>query len=467
MARRLRPHSTSDCQSILGDTLDLRERQQSQQPQAQQQQSPISTLTASPSRTGFDLLWRASSAMLRSSDDVVPTTRAGPQPTKNRAPLNVTTGIERGNSLDSSSGDSDGPDGFFGDSSTFAFVSEVPLHSKHENGVHLQSRRRRAQSSSNSVQSPDNARHAPEANSPRYILPEKSLADNLVDVYFDRVHPLYPFVHEGVFRSEYEKIGTNSMNSTFSPSWYAVLNMIFASSCEFYDAVPETEVAKTVAPFVARSRDIIFSQVFKSGNLELVQALLLMSHYLQGTMELNECWNLSGLMIRTAVSIGLHLSPEELPITMVEKEVRKRVWWGCFILDRTLSWKFGRPTSIQSANALDLPLPLSVDDQYIHNDSLAPRQPAARPPIAAFFLHTIKLAQVIDQILQVLYTTSRKELQQRGQGKSFISHVLGQAVLLDGQLQDWWDDTPLHLHPLSGIADGQIFQRQQMVMHLR
>ena len=228
--------------------------------------------------------------------------------------------------------------------------------------------------------------------------------------------------------------------------------MIFASSCEFCDVIPEAEAPKTVTSFVARSRDIIFSQVFKGGNLELIQALLLMCHYLQGTMELNECWTLAGLMIRTAVSIGLHLTPERLPITMVEKEVRKRVWWGCFILDRTLSWKFGRPTSIQSTNALDLPLPLAVDDQYIHSDSLAPRQPAARPPVSAFFLHTIKLAQVIDQILQVLYTTNRKELQQRGPDKSVISHVLGQAVLLDGQLQAWWDDTPLHLYPRSGIS---------------
>jgi hypothetical protein len=466
--RRLRPRSSSDYQPVQEDTLDLLEQQQYQQPQAQQQQSPISTLTPSPGRAGLDLLWRASGAMLRRSEESVPTTRARPQPAENRANFN-TTETEHGNSLDSSSRDSDGPDGFFGDSSTFAFVSEVPLHSKYENGVHLQNRRRRAQSTSNSnsVQSPVSACHSPEENSPRYTLPEKSLADNLVDVYFDRVHPLYPFVHEGVFRSEYEKIGTNSINSTFPPSWYAVLNMIFASSCEFCDAVPETEVPKTVAPFVARSRDIIFSQVFKSGNLELVQALLLMCHYLQGTMELNECWNLAGLMIRTGVSIGLHLTPERLPITMVEKEVRKRVWWGCFILDRTLSWKFGRPTSIQSTNALDLPLPLAVDDQYIHSDSLAPRQPTARPPIAAFFLHTIKLAQVIDQILQVLYTTSRKELQQRGPDKSVISHILGQAVLLDGQLQDWWDDAPLHLRPHSRIADGQIFQRQQTVLHLR
>ena len=229
---------------------------------------------------------------------------------------------------------------------------------------------------------------------------------------------------------------------------------------------------QTVAPFVARSRDIIFSHIFKCGNLELVQALLLMCHYLQGTMELNECWALAGLMIRTAVSIGLHLSPDDLPISIVEKEVRKRVWWGCFILDRTLSWKFGRPISMQAANVVEVPLPLAIDDQYIQNTSLAPRQPLARPPILAFFLHTIKLAQIIDQILQVLYTTTNERLQQSGvdtqlRPEHSLSYLLSEAVLLDGQLQAWWQDRPKHLHPTTNTSDSRIFQRQQTVMQLR
>ena len=404
--------------------------------------------------------------MLRSSGGTVSSREAQSHLPKD-SQFSATTELQNADSNASSPRESGGPDGFFGDSSTFAFVSEIPHESQHDNREHLRDKRRRGQSIPISVQSPVSTCNTSAGKDSRYILPEKSLADNLVDAYFDRVHPLYPFVHEGTFRIEYERIGTNPIHSTFAPSWYAVLNMIFASSCEFCDAIPEAEVTKIVTPFVARARDIIFSHVFKIGNLHLVQALLLMCHYLQGTMELNECWSLAGVMIRTAVSIGLHLTPERLPITMVEKEVRKRVWCGCFVLDRTLSWKFGRPTSIQATNALDLPLPLAVDDQYIHNDSLAPRQPAARPPITAFFLHTVKLAQVIDQILQVLYTTNREEIQETGADKAGISHILGHAVLLDGQLQAWWDDRPLHLRPQSGIVDGQIFQRQQTVMRLR
>jgi hypothetical protein len=414
--------------------------------------------------------WRSSSDILRRSDENI-SSGVVPHPTT-IARFSVAGEVEKGESSACPPVESGGPDGFFGRSSNFAFISEVSPHHQHDHGVHLQNKQHAVQSRSQGVQSPTIPIQDSAKSSSHYILPDKTLANNLVDAYFDRVHPLYPFVHEGTFRSEYEKIWGKPINSSIPASWYAVLNMIFASSCEFCDAIPEIELMQTVAPFVARSRDIIFSYVFNSSNLELVQALLLMCHYLQGTMELNECWTLAGLMIRSAITIGLHLSPEKLSLTIVEKEVRKRVWWGCFILDRTLSWKFGRPVSIQASNIVEVPLPLPIDDQYFHNDSTSSRQPVGRPPILAFFLHTIKLAHIIDQILQALYTTNKEKSQQSGtdtpsQLGSSSSHVLGQAVILDSQLQVWWNERPVHLHPRSGTVEGRIFERQQTVMQLR
>jgi hypothetical protein len=379
---------------------------------------------------------------------------------------------EAGQSNASPAVHSGGPDGFFGRSSTFAFISEVSPHAQSEHDLHNQSMQYLVQSLPAGAQSlPGSTRDSAQRDS-RHMLPDRTLANNLVDAYFERVHPLYPFVHEGTFRSEYERIWGNPNNSNMPPSWYALLNMIFASGCEFCDVIPETELMQTVAPFVARSREIIISHAFKNRGLELVQALLLMCHYLQGTMELNECWTLAGLMFRSAVTSGLHLSPERLSLSIVEKEVRKRVWWGCFILDRTLSWKFGRPTSIQATDVLNVPLPLAIDDQYLQSNSISPRQPVGRPPTLAFFLHTVKLAHIIDQILGVLYTTNKEKPQQSGtatpsQTDPGSFNVLGQAVLLDGQLQMWWNERPLHLHPKSGLEGSRIFERQETVMQLR
>ncbi|PVH72195.1 hypothetical protein DL98DRAFT_611637 [Cadophora sp. DSE1049] len=304
-----------------------------------------------------------------------------------------------------------------------------------------------------------------------YELPERQLADGLVDRYFNRAHPLYPFVHETTFRADYENAWTNMSVSSVRPSWYALLNIIFALGCEFNNEIPLEDVTNTVSRFVAKSRCIILSHIYKKGNLEFVQALLLMCHYLQGTLRLNECWNLVGLMIRTAFSIGLQLDPEDLPLPTVDREMRKRVWWGCFLIDRTVSMKFGRPPSIQASDAEAVPLPLVVDDQYINNQTTISRQPTGRPSITAFFVHTIKLSKVIESVLKSLYTNKRRFPRaadsENALSKTEESNILGNVILLDGQLQSWWGETPAHLSHESVIPYGEIIQRQRNVLHIR
>ncbi|KAH7372169.1 fungal-specific transcription factor domain-containing protein [Cadophora sp. MPI-SDFR-AT-0126] len=305
-----------------------------------------------------------------------------------------------------------------------------------------------------------------------YGLPERQLADSLIDRYFNRAHPLYPFVHEATFRAEYENAWANSSDSPLRPSWYALLNIILALGCEFNDEIPVGEVTNTVSRFVANSRCIILTHIYKKGNLEFVQALLILCHYLQGTLRLNECWNLVGLMIRTAFSIGLQLNPIDLPLPTVDKEMRKRVWWGCFIIDRTVSMKFGRPPSIQEKDAEAVPLPLVVDDQYINNQTTNSRQPTGRPSITAFFVHTIKLSKIIESALRILYTNKWKfpqptESEKRVPLVPEESNILGNVILLDGQLQSWWRERPIHLSQEPIIAEGEIFQRQQNVLRVR
>ena len=131
-----------------------------------------------------------------------------------------------------------------------------------------------------------------------FELPDRMFADSLIDAYFSRMHRLYPFLHEGTFRAEYETMWDHPSPSRYHSrlSWFGVLNMVFAHGCEFCGTVPHQEVLSVAAPFVARSRNIILSHVFKSSTLETTQSLLLMCYYLQGTVELDECWNLVGLV---------------------------------------------------------------------------------------------------------------------------------------------------------------------------
>lgn len=300
------------------------------------------------------------------------------------------------------------------------------------------------------------------------LLPDRSEGNQLVDAYFARVHLLYPFVHETSFRSHYEQTWIDQ--GPLDVAWLAVVNMVFAYGCEFCPCPECVDPVQRASRFVERAKHIILCQVFKAASLHLSQALLRLCHYLQGALELNGAWNFFGLTIRSAISIGLHINPsDDGTLTTVDREIRKRIWWGCFVLDRTLSMKFGRPPSIILADAFDVDLPAEVDDQYITDSMQFPRQLGGRSARISAFIQTIGLSRVIDNVMSMLYPKSRKP---GGSPGTLIAiqedfHLLGNMSLLDGQLQSWWHSVPNYLTKSLELSEGIDLTRQRNVLYVR
>lgn len=359
---------------------------------------------------------------------------------------------------------------FLADSSTYAFVSRVIPEEANED-VPPSKRRLTATPFRESQYGPGATALEEEIC---FQLPSRELADSLLDAYFNRVHRLYPFVHEPTFRAQYERLWTHPRPPAkhLRPEMFGILNIIFANGCEFYKAIPRDQVLSTASEYVARAKSLVIPRAVQAGSLEQVQALLMMCHYLQGTLELNECWNLVGLMIRTAIAIGLHQNPPRHNISTIDRELRKRVWWGCIVIDRTLSMKYGRPASLRATDTFDVDLPLNVDDQYITEHVEHPRQPQGRPSYIEFFRQTIKKSPIIGRVLRDLYQMEyvvEPAYSEKGMlvKVSPASRILGSTVHLDGELVSWWDELPEYLKTKPEIPDGEDFERQRNVLLMR
>lgn len=59
-----------------------------------------------------------------------------------------------------------------------------------------------------------------------------------------------------------------------------------------------------------------------------------MTQFLQGTQRSAQTWNLHGLTVKAALQLGLHTSSSYTKFTSLEREIRKRTWYGCVVLDR-------------------------------------------------------------------------------------------------------------------------------------
>jgi hypothetical protein len=86
-----------------------------------------------------------------------------------------------------------------------------------------------------------------------------------------------------------------------------------------------------------------------------------MGQYLQGTQKSVEAWTIHGLAVKAAFQLGLHSAEASKRFPPLDREIRKRTWYGCVILDRTLSMTFGRPAAIPD-DYVKLELPQNLDD---------------------------------------------------------------------------------------------------------
>ncbi len=168
------------------------------------------------------------------------------------------------------------------------------------------------------------------------FLPQRHVANALIDRYFIAVHPIWPFLIEDATRERFNQ--TWSSNDTLKPIWLAQLNLIFALACQFYDAdagAPLTDVHNEGKRFYQRANGFILAHAFNTCSVFMLQVLLLAAQYQQGTMRPNECWFTTGHATRMALGLGLHTN-SRIPdsIDPLERQLRKRLWWGCFALDR-------------------------------------------------------------------------------------------------------------------------------------
>jgi Fungal specific transcription factor domain len=173
-----------------------------------------------------------------------------------------------------------------------------------------------------------------------FHLPERSIAEMLTDIFFKRVYTFFPYVDEATFREQfsaaynrYERSGKSINRERDHVPWLSLMNLVFAFACDYVD-LPVDKIQSLAKIFASRANDLIISVCFEIGTLEVLQALLLLSIHLLSSMQLNKCWASVGSLVRTGQGLGLHLDPSNWKISELEKDMRKRLWWGLFCLDR-------------------------------------------------------------------------------------------------------------------------------------
>lgn len=103
-------------------------------------------------------------------------------------------------------------------------------------------------------------------------------------------------------------------------------------------------------------------------------------------------------------------SVEHSQLSQSDKRLWKRIWWTLFTRDRSVAVALGRPVHI---NTDDSDVGMVTEEDFIDDDE--PGQPAEYPPDplhVQFFLHHVKLCEIMGLVLAQQYSVASKARRQ-------------------------------------------------------
>ena len=192
-----------------------------------------------------------------------------------------------------------------------------------------------------------------DASAAQFVLPPRALADHLVGRFFERVFYLYPVFHRQSFESAYHRLWEPAASGTSLPRepspvfvglgsspqtgpeslvFHCALNAIFALGCQFSDW-SGLNAESTALTFFLRSKSLLGIEFLESNTTGVVQALLIITLYLQSTPFPGRCWKSIGIACRLAQGMGLHIETRSTVRSSLETDMRRRIWQGCVVLD--------------------------------------------------------------------------------------------------------------------------------------
>lgn len=288
-------------------------------------------------------------------------------------------------------------------------------------------------------------------------LPPRSLVDRVIACYWGRVHHLYPFVNQATFMLAYEQIWTSEASRTelsvssigmlgsrsFGPEsvvFHSALNSMLALGSQFMD-LPSSDRKKLAELFAEQARSLFKLDLFDNGSLAVVQSLLLMAQYFQSTTYPTRCWNCTGIACRVAQGLGLHAESTETyrTLSLLDLEMRRRVWHGCVMLDTVVSMTLGRPLMLYGSPPVPLPQGVDVEEEAQSQEE--------HTSFLSFYNESIKLYRIMADVLLHIY--GQHDAQTDSKDKE---HNFDVTLELDARISKLETQLPSHLQSENRLA---------------
>lgn len=197
-------------------------------------------------------------------------------------------------------------------------------------------------------------------------IPNRELADQLVDNYFRTFEGVFRILHIPTFRADYERYWQNP--DAANQFFIMQLQLCMALGATIQDRTFSLRATATQWVYEAQLWLILPPEKSRMTipGLQISCLLVLAKSICAAGQDM--AWASTGMLIRTAMHMGLHRDPRHLAkMSTYRAEMRRRLWATILEINMQLSFESGGQPLLSTAN-YDTQPPANLDDDQLTDD---------------------------------------------------------------------------------------------------
>ncbi|KAH0425559.1 C6 transcription factor [Colletotrichum camelliae] len=240
-------------------------------------------------------------------------------------------------------------------------------------------------------------------------MPDRAHVKRFLGIYFSTIHVAYPFVEEAPFMDKLKNLQDGNPAPDLTHSWLSLLYALLALGAYYDSFRPDSRTEGSAHQKLFQRSLLLSRHDMLERSLTQVSALLAQCFYLLATSEIDRCWAYLGLAVRLAQSIGLHADIQDHGSSQPSSErpqIRSRVWYSLYVLDRLTALQLGRPPAI-SDHDCHVQIPSRIDglDPDVDNGDVPESSKEGRA--GEYFVRLIEFSSIIGRVLRECYHPRR------------------------------------------------------------
>ncbi|KAI1337793.1 putative C6 transcription factor [Xylariaceae sp. FL0016] len=248
--------------------------------------------------------------------------------------------------------------------------------------------------------------------------PDDELGGAILNAYFNQLHARYPFLDpDEVWRLHAKRMilkATPVHQLTKSERFGLFkLYMLYAIGAMLLQLTEKHTTSTPESYYMAALQHVVAAR--ESRTTQNIEAMAILVLYHLRSASSHGIWYMIGLAMRTCIDLGLHAKRNENGLDPFTIQMRRRLFWSVYSLERVIAISLGRPQSIPDRQ-IDVDLP---QDDHSRRDSSrrdsgapSPASPPATPTISrrpslSLAISLFELRRIESRIQHAIYRVDR------------------------------------------------------------